>query len=101
MTQKLLATIEEHWVTVDGEAALRGIDLMELPFDRFLNAVYHFATREGTVESIRRFDIRLWMPPPGVVPTRGPWSPEAETSAFKSLKASLGLNNTSSVSGEE
>jgi hypothetical protein len=90
VTQKLLRLADEHWVTIDGEAALRGVDPMSLPFDRFLNAVHHFATREGSPDAVRKFEIRLWMPPPGVVATRGPWSAEAETRAFKALKAGLG-----------
>lgn len=94
MTQKLLALAEEHWVTIDGEAALRGVDPIALPFDRLLNAVYHFAIRDATPDNVRKFDMRLWVPPPGVVPTRGPWSAAAETEAFRGLKNALGSKVT-------
>jgi hypothetical protein len=90
VTQKLLRIADEHWVTFDGPAALRGVDPLELPFDRFLNAVHHFAIKDGQPDAVRKFETRLWMPPPGVVATRGPWSAEAETQAFKALKAGLG-----------
>lgn len=99
MTQKLLRLAQEHWVTLDGDAALTGIDLLSLPFDRFLNAVYRYATREGTPDSIRSFDIRLWVPPRGVAPTRGPWSAEAEAEAFRGLKNALGMKGTASPPG--
>lgn len=94
MTQRLLQLAEQHWVTIDGEAAMRGVDPLELPFDRLLNIVYHVATREGTPDDVRKFDIRLWVPPPGVAPTRGPWSAEAEADAFRALKAALGSKVT-------
>lgn len=94
MTQKLLAIAEGHWVTIDGKAAWRGIDLLTMPFDRFLNAVYRYATKDGTPDSIRKFDIRLWIPPAGIAPTRGPWTPEAEMQAFRGLKAALGSKVT-------
>lgn len=85
---------------LDGEAAGRGIDLLDLPIDRFLNRVYHFATKGGDPTSIQRFDNRLWMPPPGVVATRGPWSVEAETSAFKAFKAALGMRDPAAPPAE-
>lgn len=94
MTQKLLAIAEGHWVTIDGEAAWKGVDVLALPFDRFLNAIYRYATRDGTEDSIRRFNIRLWIPPAGVAPTRGPWSADAEAEAFRGLKNALGAKVT-------
>lgn len=94
MTQRLLQIAEAHWVTLDGETAPNGVDLLDLPIDRFLNTIHAFALRGGTPESRRSFEIQLWVPPPGVVPTVGPWSPDAETAAFRGLKQALGSNGT-------
>lgn len=69
--------------------ASRGIDTLALPMDRFLSLIYWWLTDGVSPQEIERFNIRLWMPPKGVVPTQGPWTPEAETSAFKSLKGAL------------
>jgi hypothetical protein len=96
VTQRLIRLAREHWVTLDGDAALLGLDLLALPFDRFLNAVYRFATKDANPDAVRSFDARLWIPPRGVVPTRGPWSPEAETNAFLGLKNALGMKGTAS-----
>lgn len=62
---------------------------MDLPIDRFLNLVYWFIVREGDPEDIEKFKIRLWRPPPGVEPTSGPWSPEAETQSFRAFSAQV------------
>lgn len=91
MTQRLRTLASRHWVSYDAEATLSGVDLLHLDFDRFLNVIYHFSTRAGSPEDIRRFDAQLWVPPRGVVPTEGPWAPDAETAAFRSVKAALGM----------
>lgn len=70
-----------------------GLDLLELPLPRFLAAVYFWATRNGDDVAQKKFDAKLYMPPPGVVPTQGPWTPEAEQSAFRALKAGLGIRD--------
>jgi hypothetical protein len=93
VTQRLLDLADQHWVTLDGQTAMSGIDLLALPLDRFLNSVYHYATDGGDAAALRRFDTQLWMPPPGVEATRGPWSPEAETSTFQAVKAALGMRD--------
>lgn len=70
-----------------------GIDLLELPVPRFLAVVYFWATRHADEVGRRKFDARLYQPPPGVVPTVGPWTAEAEQSAFRALKAGLGMRD--------
>lgn len=62
---------------------------MSLTLDRFSNLVWYWATRNAEPQDIEKFRIQLWRPPKGVVPTRGPWSAEAETNAFRTLKAAL------------
>lgn len=91
VTQALINTASEHWVSIDGWLASRGIEPMDLPIDRWLNLIYHWATREADATEIAKFDARLWQPPPGEVPTEGPWTPEAEASAFSGLKKQLGI----------
>lgn len=43
----------------DGWAASRDIDPVELPWDRFLNLVYHFAVRNATKERKQEFDSAI------------------------------------------
>ena len=67
---------------------------MALPFDRFLNLVYSFATEGVSEEKERdRFDMRLNMPVPGffsmLTETASPWTPDAETAALSSLAAAV------------
>jgi hypothetical protein len=64
---------------------------MELPIDRFLNLVYHWAIRNAQSENdVSKFDRRLWVPPKGVEPPEeSPWSAQNETSAFQALKKAL------------
>lgn len=63
--------------------------LDRLPYDRFLNFIWWWATREGDPPSIAKFKARLWQPPKGVVPEKGPWSPQAETAGLMALQAQL------------
>lgn len=54
----------------------------------FLDFVYYLFTRNGDEQSVEKFRRTLWMPPKGVAPDpRSPWSPEAETAAFRAAKA--------------
>lgn len=92
MTQRLLGYARQHWVSIDGEYA--PLDPLDLPFDRFLNLTYVHATRDMDPAAVRRFDLRLWVPPPGdTTPAQGPWSAEAETAAFKAVKNALGMRD--------
>lgn len=93
MTQRLLSHARRNWVRLDGKAVWSRIDLLDLPIDRFLNALYHDLSRELDEPARRRLDAMLWIPPPDVVPTAGPWSPQAETQAFKAVKAALGMRD--------
>lgn len=88
MTARLLAILRESLVVIEGERDWidpSAPDLFELPVDRLLNLVYYWAIRNGDEAAIRTFDARLWVPPKGVAPTEGPWSAEAETSAFRAF----------------
>lgn len=85
MTARLLGMLQEHWVVIEGERAFShpGVGLLDMPLAELLNLVYYWATRHGDEAAIRKFDARLYRPPPGVVPTEGPWTVEAETAAFR------------------
>lgn len=70
----------------DGWTASRGIDPLALTLDRFVSLAYYWATRNMDEGQLRKFEGRLWRPPPGAQP-QGPWSPEAETALFRHAKA--------------
>ena len=75
--------------------ATKGVDPMELPFDRFLNLAYHVATMNSEERDRNSFDIKLNMPPTGTprtaedIPASSPWSKENETLALGGLAAAL------------
>lgn len=94
MTQRLIGAIanSEEWQRFDAAYASQGTDPLDLPPDRFLNAVYAYLvggvdrhTQEGQ-QALRKFEARLWMPPAGVEVTEGPWSAAAETASFQAFK---------------
>ena len=90
MTQRLVALAVEHWKDLDGFAVAHAIpSLHDLSLDRFCNFVWWWATREADQKERDRFERRLYQPPKGYAPKTGPWSAEAETSAFASLRQSL------------
>lgn len=66
-----------------------GPDLRELPLNRFLNYVTWFFLRNADKKDRDKFEAQVFMPPKGVVPEKGPWTPEAEAQGFQSLKAAL------------
>ena len=86
MTQRLVHLAAQDWARFDGSLAVLGIDPLQLPPDRFLNAIYYWLVNGHSSDAVDKFNRRLWMPPKGVAPTRGPWSAEAETAAFQGFK---------------
>ena len=91
MTQRLLALAVEHWKDLDGYAVSHGMPtLTELPFDRFCNYVWWWSVKGADEKQREKFESRLYMPPKGVAVEQGPWSVDAETSAFSSLRQSRG-----------
>lgn len=93
MTHRLLNIARAHWATFDGWAAARNVDPLDLPPDRMLSLIYYWSTRNASSsEEINKFDRRLWLPPKGTAAPKGsPWSAEAETAAFGSLAAQVGV----------
>lgn len=76
---------------LDGFAVGHGVgDLRELQLDRFMNFVWWWATRSMEKKDRDSFEQRVFMPPKGVVPVKGPWTAEAETKGLMGLKRALG-----------
>jgi hypothetical protein len=91
---RLIGIAETNWDRLDGDMAAKGVDPMELPFDRFLNLIYAFAVSSFSDEKdLNRFEARLNLPIPGIrskiAETASPWAPERETAALGGLAAAL------------
>lgn len=67
---------------IDGAAAGRGVDPLELPLDRFCNHVHEVATELMSETERRSFDMTLERPLPGQPPTDGAWSDEELAATF-------------------
>jgi hypothetical protein len=50
------ATRDSVWPTFDGWCASRNVESLELPWDRWLNLVYYFATRNMDSDSKKELD---------------------------------------------
>ena len=93
MTVRLVRTAVANWETLDGYAAAHGMKplrLMEL--ERFCNYVWYMMTRNGEKKDNDQLRAKLWVPPPkseAPIPKNSPWSAEAETAAFRAVKAQL------------
>lgn len=96
MTARLINLVKQEWASFDGSSPS---DPFEMRPDRFLNKIYWWSIKNATEQSeIDKFNRRLWVPPPGVVPAPGsPWSAEAETASFGDLASAFGTANTSAV----
>lgn len=99
MTLRLLDIAESHWDTFDGWCVSNRVEPWELPSDRFLSLVYYWSTRYADEKEKRKFDTRLWIPPPGYTEpiTEGPWTAEAEMSGFRGLATSLNIDTKPAV----
>lgn len=90
MTVRLCAVAVERWDDLDGWAVSKNLpNLGTLPLERFTHMMWFWLTDGGEQKDIDKLRAQLWRPPPGVIPTRGPWSPEAETASFMALKRSV------------
>lgn len=93
MTVRLVRTAVANWDTLDGYAVAHGMgDLRDLPLERFCAFVWYMMTRFAEKKDIDQMRSKLWVPPPkstAPIPTNSPWSAEAETAAFRAVKAQL------------
>jgi hypothetical protein len=91
VTQRLAGIAAKRWGELDGYAVAHRLGYLgDLTVPRFGSFVWWFLTRDGSAEDIEKFRVRLWRPPPRVVPTaESPWSAANETAAFAGLKAAF------------
>ena len=93
MTVRLVRTAVANWETLDGYAVAHGMgDLRLLDLDRFCNFVWYMLTRNADKKDTDSLRAKIWVPPPksvAPIPKNSPWSAEAETAAFKAVKAQL------------
>lgn len=93
MTVRLVRTAVSNWDTLDGYAVAHGMgDLRELTLERFVSFVWYMLTRNSEKKDVDQLRAKLWVPPPRMtapIPRNSPWSAEAETAAFRAVKAQL------------
>lgn len=58
----LVGIAAQHWQAIDGEAASRGADFLQLPFDRFLNVIFWWSVQR--VKDVEHFQYDLEKPFP-------------------------------------
>jgi hypothetical protein len=97
VTLKLLGLVQRQWDSFDGwfiSGHRVDDDPWDLPPHRFWSTVYYWATKDADPESIAKWERKLWVPPPGYQEpiTEGPWTADAEMSAFRNLAASLNID---------
>lgn len=88
---RLILIAQERWVEIDGEATLKGgqvHDLMMLPVDRFLNAVYVWCIQRLSEEDFDRWVTELNAPLLGRETER---DHIAEMDAFASFAGAFGV----------
>ena len=84
---RLVGSVRADWPAFDGWAASRGIDPLDLPFDRLCNLAYAYLVRHADARQRRDIDSRLDRPPSDadVEAHDERWDPDAELAAFRSL----------------
>lgn len=85
----LLATAAGGWEILDGEAALKGVDPIRLPFHRFLNLIYYWAIRSMNEEKRAEFDTLLLQPPKSRAEKPSQMEAEDEGAAFLAFQSRM------------
>lgn len=75
-------------MTLDGAAAERGFDPLELPIDRFLSWVYSWVVSRLSDKDRRRFDMELARPAHGEESPE--WSDDALAADFEAAFGVMG-----------
>jgi hypothetical protein len=87
---RLISIAEHYWYEIDGPAALAGVNLMRLPFRRFLLAVLSWA-RPYKEDEIKTFDEWLYSPLAPLDPDRVSEDViEDEMAAFRAFSKQAG-----------
>jgi hypothetical protein len=93
---RLIGYAGNYWEAFDGDFASRGLDPFDLPFARFLNAIYAYVLRSiqasalgGSMdEAIKNIEMEIAKPLPGS--DRVPESaPEDEMAIFMKAQAEI------------
>lgn len=80
-----------YWHEIDGEAAARGVDLLDLEPRRWLAAVLVWIRAHLDKDGLERFNAELYDPLPGASPDSvDPSVADAEMQAFKRLSQEVG-----------
>jgi hypothetical protein len=59
---RLSAVAASNWERIDGFYAGKGVNILDLPFSRFLSVVYVWATERMSSEDAEKFDQELLKP---------------------------------------
>jgi hypothetical protein len=62
---RLSVTATSNWRAIDGYYSGQGVDLLALPWDRFLNVIYAWAMEHQSDEDAQRWAAELDLPLPG------------------------------------
>ena len=79
----------DNWQDVNGFCVAHRIDFRHLNVSDGADLIWWMLTKDGDEQGKERLKVWLWRPPKGVVPTKGPWTAEAETAALRNLQAGL------------
>jgi hypothetical protein len=80
---RLALTATGNWTRIDGQYSGQGVELLNLPFSRFLSVVEHWALERMTGEDAERWLAELDRPLPGT--PDGQFSEEDEMEQLKYL----------------
>lgn len=82
----------DSWWDVEGYAAAHGMGpIADLELTRFLSFMWYMMTKNAEEDSeVEKIRADIWRPPKGTE-GQGPWSKDAESKSFNSLKAGLGI----------
>lgn len=67
---RLSATAAGNWGQIDGYYSGRGVNILTLPFSRFLNVIYVWATSNQSQEDAEKWIAKLDSPLPGQTTSR-------------------------------
>jgi hypothetical protein len=80
---RLCAIAQDRWAEFD--AAYLPVDLIALPFDRFLNAIYALCVKHLDEQKKESFDLQLNAPLEGMGVKAQRWTAEQEAEDFMNL----------------
>jgi hypothetical protein len=88
VTVRLTLIAGERWPEIDGETALKGVDLTRIPLDRYLNAIYVWCLERIEPDKRDQWLFQLAQPIPG---REVPVDVEAEMDDFAAFASAFGV----------